>query len=114
MTAGGFPAGFATGFDAGGAAGGGVMAELSSFKLLSTPENLRLANQFPDSVPLTLQRRGIVSKYTVPRDTGIAVSVKTNLALITRSATVPNFNNKYKLCSADAFYTTFAIVLARG
>jgi hypothetical protein len=48
-TAGGFPAGLASGFDAGGAAaaGGAAMAELSFFKLLSTLENLRLADRFP-------------------------------------------------------------------
>jgi hypothetical protein len=48
-TAGGFPAGLATAFGAGGAAavaGGAAMAEPSFVKLLSTPENLRLANQF--------------------------------------------------------------------
>jgi len=49
MTAGGFPAGLAIAFGAGGAAavtGGVAMAEPSFFKLLSTPENLRLANRF--------------------------------------------------------------------
>src|ERR1700730_15877213 len=48
MTAGGFPAGLAAAFGAGGAAalaGGAAMAELSSFKLLSTPENLRLSGR---------------------------------------------------------------------
>src|SRR5258707_8672817 len=42
-TAGGLPAGLATGFGAGGAAavaGGAATVELSSFKLLSTPEGL--------------------------------------------------------------------------
>jgi hypothetical protein len=49
MTAGGFPAGLTSGFDAGGAAvaGGAAMAELSFFKLLSTPENLRLCRSIP-------------------------------------------------------------------
>jgi hypothetical protein len=46
MTAGGFPAGFGAGGAA--AAGGAAMAELSLFKLLSTPESLRLADRFPD------------------------------------------------------------------
>ena len=93
-TAGGFPAGLAAAFGAGGAAvvaGGTATAELSSFKLLSTPKALRpLPIDFQVSAALTLQRPGdCAEKYTVPRDTGIAVSVKTNLALITRSATAP-------------------------
>jgi hypothetical protein len=56
----------------------------------------------------------LLENYTVPRDTGIAVSVKTDLVLITRSATVPNFNKKYKLDRQNAIYTTFAIGFARG
>src|SRR5258707_1145572 len=65
-TAGGFPAGLATAFGAGGAAlfaGGTATAELSSFKLLSTPEDLRpLLLNFRAHAPLTLQRRGIALK----------------------------------------------------
>src|SRR5258708_5277670 len=118
-TAGGFPAGLATAFGAGGAAvvaGGTATAEVSSFKLLSTPRRPPpTAAQFSGSRSAHTSTPGdCVEKYTVPRDTGIAVSVKTNLALITRSATVPNSNNKLINFPADAFYTTFAIVLARG
>src|SRR6266404_5626412 len=118
-TAGGFPAGLATAFGAEGAAvvaGGTATAELSSFKLLSTPEGLHpLSLDFPGRrCGHTSTPGDCVEKYTVPRDTGIAVSVKTNLALITRSATVPNSNKKLINFPADAFYTTFAIVLARG
>jgi hypothetical protein len=62
MTAGGFPAGLATAFGAGGAeavAGGAATAELSSFRLLSTSENLRLADRFQVNLAFTLQRRGL-------------------------------------------------------
>ncbi len=116
-TAGGFPAGFAAALGAGGAAaaaGGAAMVKLSSFRLLSTPKTLRLTKRFPGWRRAHTSTPGELENYTVPRDTGIAVSVKTDLILITRSASVPNANNNYKLVRQNAFYTTFAIVFARG
>ena len=88
-TDGAFTAGFNGAFGTGGAeavGGGAATAELSCFKLLSTAENLRSGDRFPDCAALTLQRRGFVENYTIPRDTGIDVSVKTKVSLFTKSA----------------------------
>src|SRR6266850_7252631 len=79
-TAGGFPAGLAAAFGAGGAAvvaGGTATAELSSFKLLSTPEDLRpLRLDFQPHAALTLQRRGnALGNIQFPATQGIIVSV---------------------------------------
>ena len=84
MTAGGFPAGLAGTFGAGGAAaiaGGAAMPELSSFKLLSTPENLRLSSSISRLALYSHFNAGGFANNTVPRDTGIAVSVKTDISL---------------------------------
>ena len=70
ITAGGFPAGFATGFGAGGAggaaaAGGGAMAELLSFKLLSTRKTSPLPIDFRSefNLQVALSRRKLKPEF---------------------------------------------------
>jgi len=85
-TDGAFPAGLAGDFAAGrGAAlaGGAATSVPSSFKLLSNPKKP------PGLCSAHTSAQGIALKYTIPRCTGIDVSVKTNSALFTRSAATP-------------------------
>src|SRR2546421_1716368 len=73
-TAGGFPAGLAAAFGVGGAGavtGGAASAELSSFKLLSNPENLRLADRFPDSCCAHTSTPGGMKSIQFPATQGL-------------------------------------------
>jgi hypothetical protein len=81
-TDGAFAAGFTGAFGA-----GGVTAELSCFKLSSTAENLRPRRSiFRLCSAHTSTPGDCCENYTIPRDTGINVSVKTKVNLFTKSA----------------------------
>src|ERR1700682_3922793 len=84
-TDGALPAGFAGAFGAGGAAagaGGTPTAECSCFMLSSTAENLR-----PGQIDFQAGQRShfnagdCFENYTIPRDTGVDVCVKTKVSL---------------------------------
>lgn len=83
-TDGALPVGFAGGFGAGGAA----TAELSCFMSSSTAKKTSATGR----IDFQVEQRSHVNagdcfeNYTIPRDTGIDVSVKTKVSLFTKSA----------------------------
>src|SRR2546423_7666173 len=86
-TDGGLPAGFAAAFGAGGAspAGGAGTPELCWLTLLSTSRS-RFCDRDHIDDRSHFNAAGFRDNYTITRDTGNDISVKTEFAFFTRSA----------------------------
>jgi hypothetical protein len=112
-TAGGLPAAFAGTFAggvAGAFAGGAVTSELGWSKALSTPLNLRKRDRDHIVGHSHFNAGKSSTTYTIPRDTGIDVSVKTDLALFTRSAV--DKQKDYKMVPTEGSLYIFKATLA--